>query len=96
MGQLKFRQTAIFDIDDIFDYIAQDNPIRAHSFVGEIEDACRMWSDTPLAGRDRSDISTGLRSFPRGNYVIFFRPMKDGIIIIRVLHAKRDLNQLFD
>ena len=96
MGRLKFRRTAVFDLNGIFDYIAQDNPKRAHSFVGEIEDTCRIWSDTPFAGHNRSDLSTGLRSFPHGNYVIFFRPMKDGIAIIRVLHAKRDLSRLFD
>jgi len=29
------------------------------------------------------------------NYLIFYRPVENGIEIIRVLHAKRDIDSLF-
>jgi toxin ParE1/3/4 len=32
-----------------------------------------------------------LRSFPVGNYVIFYREVSEGIEIIRVLHGARDI-----
>jgi len=32
---------------------------------------------------------------PVGNYVIFYRPIEDGIVVIRVLHGARDLPELF-
>ena len=36
----------------------------------------------------------GCRSFSVGNYVIFFRPIDDGIEIARVIHGSRDMRNL--
>jgi plasmid stabilization system protein ParE len=36
-----------------------------------------------------------LRSLPVGSYIVFYRPMEDGIIVIRVLHGARYLPELF-
>jgi toxin ParE1/3/4 len=47
--------------------------------------------DNPLAGRARPELAENVRSFPVGNYVIFYRPLQDGIEIVRVLSGYRDL-----
>ncbi len=36
-------------------------------------------------------MSPNLRSFPIGSYLIFYRPMEDGIQLIRVAHGARDI-----
>jgi toxin ParE1/3/4 len=36
-----------------------------------------------------------LRSLSVGNYLIFYRPLADGIEIVRVLHGARDIDSLF-
>jgi toxin ParE1/3/4 len=41
-------------------------------------------------------LSPRLRSFPVKNYVIFYRPLEDGIEIVRVLHGAQDLPPLFE
>lgn len=46
-------------------------------------------------GRMREILSAGLRSFPVGRYVIFYRPLQDGIDVVRVLHGTRDLEAVF-
>jgi plasmid stabilization system protein ParE len=28
-------------------------------------------------------------------YLIFYRPMKDGVVVLRVIHAARDIENLF-
>ena len=33
---LRFRKEALSDLEEIGDYIATDNPLRAESFVGEL------------------------------------------------------------
>ncbi len=95
MARVVLRRAAIGDLREIASYIARDNPERAESFVDEIEAACQVWADVPLAGSDRSDIDVGLRSFPHGNYVIFYRPRTDGISVVHVIHSKRDVKQIF-
>ncbi len=47
-------------------------------------------------GRDRSQLAAGLRSFPVGNYIIFYMPLPNGIEIIRVLNGAGDIDALFD
>jgi toxin ParE1/3/4 len=52
-----------------------------------------MLSRHPLLGRSRTDLHPGLRSFPFGRYVIFYRPLDDGIEVVRVLHGARDIRR---
>ena len=47
-------------------------------------------------GRNRPDLAPELRSFPVDNYIIFYRPISEGIQVIRVLHGARDIPPLFD
>jgi toxin ParE1/3/4 len=42
-------------------------------------------------GRPRDELEVGLRSSPWRDYVIFFRYADAEVVIVRVIHAKRDL-----
>jgi toxin ParE1/3/4 len=46
-------------------------------------------------GAERSDLATALRSWPLDNYLIFYKPLPDGIEVLRVLHGARDLPPFF-
>ncbi|MGH7989069.1 MAG: type II toxin-antitoxin system RelE/ParE family toxin [Limisphaerales bacterium] len=50
----------------------------------------------PLLGREREELLPRLRSFPVSRYVIFYRPMENGIEVVRVLHGARDFPPLFE
>lgn len=93
MARLVLERTAVRDLGEIADHIAADNPARAFTFIGEIKAACFERAAYPLSGRARPEISPGLRSFPFGDYVIFYRPLSDGIAVLRVLHGKRDIER---
>jgi toxin ParE1/3/4 len=54
-----------------------------------------MLAKYPEAGRERPEIAAGLRSFPIGKYVLFYRPIHDGVEIVRVLHGSRDIDSIF-
>lgn len=51
-----------------------------------------MLADNPGAGRDRNDIVAGIRSFPVGRYLLFYRMLADGVELVRVLHGARDID----
>lgn len=95
MPRLILRPSAIADLEAIAEYIARDNPRRGFSFVAEIQDTLHLWAENPLAGRDRSEIKEGLRSFPLGNYVVFYYPLPDGLAVERVVHGSRDHRRMF-
>ena len=90
---LRTRQ-AEEDLLEIWDYIADDNPIAADDLLDEIDAACTTLAENPNAGRLREQLAPALRSFPVGNYVLFYRPGTDGIVLIPVLHGARDVSEL--
>jgi toxin ParE1/3/4 len=85
------RAQALADADSIFDFIAADNPSAAANLIRRFERILDMLTASPDAGRERPDLAPALRSFPVGNYVIFYQPVPEGIEVVRILHGARDI-----
>lgn len=94
--QLFITPLAAQDLEEIGDYIAQDNPVRAGSFVVELRAHCQKICLNPAGYRRRPELSDELRSCAHGNYVIFFESTQEQVTIIRILHGARDIPQAFD
>ena len=95
MGRLLLRPLAMDDLDAIGDYIAQDSPERALAFLGLLEEKMRLLADNPRIGHRREELPEGLRIHPVKSYLIAYRPLPDGIEVIRVVHAARQIGVLF-
>ena len=93
---VQFSIEASRDLEEVKDYISQDNPDAAVRLILLIREKCTLLAKQPGIGRDRSDILSGLRGFPVGNYFIFYQSTNDGIAVVRVLHGARDIPELFD
>jgi toxin ParE1/3/4 len=91
-----FSRAAEDDLEQIGDYIANDNPPRALQFVQELREHCSRIRAAPLARQARPELGAGMRSVPHGRYVIFFRVERDVILIVRILHGARDLIAEFE
>jgi toxin ParE1/3/4 len=83
------------DLDAIADYIAQDNPIRAVSFIREIGAQIHTIGQNPLLYQLRPEIGEGARIAIVGRYVILFRVIGERVRIERVVYGGRDLLALF-
>ena len=94
--QLLITPLAAQDLESIGDYIAEDNPMRAESFVAELFTQCQKICLNPVGYRLRPELSDDLRSCAHGNYVIFFEPTQNQVSIIRILHGARDLSKEFN
>lgn len=84
------------DLIEIWDYIAEDSESRADAFVVKIHEKFLALSERPGIGRAREELGEGIRSFPIGRYIIFYHAVSEGIEVVRVLHASRDLEAIFD
>jgi len=82
------------DLDEIWLYIALDNVEAADNLLDSVDRSCRTLAIEPQAGRSRPELAPGLRSFPVGRYVVFYRPQDDGIDVVRVLHSARDIGSI--
>ena len=83
------------DMEAIGDYIAQDNPHRAITFIAELRSQCDKIAISPKACRSRPDLGNNIRSSAYGNYVIFFQDALEGLCIVRVLHGAMDAGSRF-
>jgi toxin ParE1/3/4 len=93
---LRFRPEAENDLINIGAYIERDDPNAAASFVRTLREKCGSLLANPEIGRSRPELITDLRSFPVGQYVIFYRPRQEILEIVRVLHGARDIDALFE
>ena len=82
------------DLDDIWYYIALDDPDAATRTVDGILARLRVLASFPGAGRDREELYPGLRSWPINNYVVFYT-VGDDIRVGRILHGHRDVQRIF-
>lgn len=56
-----------------------------------------MLARQPQAGRLRPELHVPeLRSFPVGNYVVFYLPLPDSVNIVRILERHRDVEAVFE
>ncbi len=82
---------AVADLTGIGDYIARDDPHRAIMFVRELLNRCRRLEEMPQAFPlvPRYEDS-GVRRYPFGNYLIFYRIADDRVEILHILNGAQD------
>jgi toxin ParE1/3/4 len=84
------------DLSEIWNYYAKlGGRHRADNTVRRISHACGVVEDHPFAGRARDEIRSGLRSITARPYVIFYRLREDVVEIVRILHGRRDVDDIF-
>ncbi len=94
MATYRLTPKVVQDLEAIGDFIASDSPARAVSFVEGLLELCSRLSARPHAFHRRDDLARGLRQAVHGRYLILFTPGNDGLVIERVLHGARRLEDL--
>ncbi|BAC91446.1 type II toxin-antitoxin system RelE/ParE family toxin [Gloeobacter violaceus] len=95
MAQVLKTRQAERDIEDIWFYIALEDLQAADRWLEGMSAQAQLVASQPRMGRVRPELGTEIRSFAAGRYVLFYRPLPDGIELVRVLHGARDLDALF-
>ena len=97
MPRIKWTPTAERDLDDIFDYIGREqlSPTAAANVLRQINDKCSSYARQPQMGSLRPDLGSDVRCFPVAGYVVIYRPLPDGILVLIVVHGARDIPAVF-
>lgn len=89
------------EIDQIARFIARDSIDAALRFYDAVERAGALLLRMPRIGRRRIAVDPSLaelRSWPLHgfrNYIIFYRPVKNGVEILHLIHGARDIQGEF-
>jgi toxin ParE1/3/4 len=80
----------------IWIHVAREaSPDVADEQVRSVDRACETLADWPHSGRARHELFPGVRSIAVDPYVVFYRVRNSEVEIIRVLHARRDVDAIF-
>lgn len=86
------------DLDDIWSYVADQSGSFeiADRLIHSITDRFFLLADFPQLGRSRAeDLGVGMRSHVVGDYVIIYSIDGGDVLILRVVHGRRDLESIF-
>jgi toxin ParE1/3/4 len=94
--RVRVSKTARRDLDAIFDYWARRaSPDIAGQLIYSIKDRFLLLADAPDIGRAASEMAWGIRVFPAGKYLIYFRQVRGVLHIHQILHGARDQARAF-
>lgn len=80
------------DLDDLWEYIAQDSVPAADRLISEIFEAFEVLARNPGIGHKREDLTKfPVLFWPVGNYLIIYRAAGSLVEIIAIVHGKRDV-----
>lgn len=89
---IRYLSTAENDIEDIFDYIYQDNPSAAQCLLEKFDKTIFKLASHPYLGIIPNDIRLkrlGYRMLIIDNYLVFYVIKKTTIQIRRIVHGAR-------
>jgi plasmid stabilization system protein ParE len=92
MKEYVLSTSAELDLDEIWEYIAQDNINAADRWIGKLFDAFEALARNSGMGHKREDLTAyPILFWPVGAYLILYRVQSERIEIVAVTQGARDI-----
>ena len=90
--KLIFDETALVDLEDIYNWIAMDNPVAARVVVERVFGSAEHLASFPQMGHAGRDEGTFEWVVPRLPYIVVYEidPERDEVIVTAVVHGAQD------
>jgi toxin ParE1/3/4 len=85
--QIVWLKTALRNLDELADYIAQENPQVARQVVAAIVEQVRMLATQPALGRPGRVVGTRELVISNTHYLVPYRIKNNQVEILRVFHT---------
>ncbi len=93
---LRISRRADRDLDAIWAYIAIDSESAADRVEVELHAAMKLLAEFPYIGHRREDVANpDYRFWNLYDFVIAYRVRRQSVVVVRVLHGRRDFRQIF-
>ena len=87
--KIRYTETALLEIDEIFSFIARGNMQAAAALVDRAAATISRLGDFPQLGQIANE--DGVRTFPLGRfpYLVFYTVDQNEVVILHVRHTSR-------
>jgi len=92
MSGYAFHPDAFVDLDEIWEYIAQDNVDAADRVLADIHSTLTMLAGSPQIGHRRQDLTTRPLRFhvAREEYLVAYALDEKPLWVVAILHGRRN------
>lgn len=91
MADYRLSLLAQEDLAGIADYTIETFGLRqARRYRDELDTCFHNLAENPRIGRCADRLAPGLRRFEHKSHAVFYTEYNDGVLIVRVLHARMD------
>lgn len=95
--KVEYSPTALFDLEDIADYIGQDNPIAAELWVERLMAAAEKVASHPRSGRAVPEADDSkIREVIVGEYRVVYRVEEKRLLALTAIEGHRRLRGMSD
>lgn len=96
LGNVRFSEFAIGDLDSIFDYSAEFDVSVGSKFIRNLFKTFKNIGVNPYIGTAKDELRRGIRMFPFNRLNIYYFVEGKSIEIFRIIHSSRDIVQIFE
>jgi toxin ParE1/3/4 len=94
MSRYTLSPRAEADLDEIWDFtVKRWGETQAEDYIRLLVGAIEAVAENPRRGRRCDDVRKGYHRYLAGSHIIFFRKIKGGIDVVRVLHGGMDFER---
>ena len=94
MSRYLLSPAAQVDLEQIWDFTHDRWGVdQAEEYLRELQRAIERAAANPLIGRACDEIRPGYRKLAAGSHVLFYRLTAEGIVVVRVLHQRMDVDR---
>jgi toxin ParE1/3/4 len=96
MPNVRYIPEARRDMKEIGRFIAEQSRSLeiSRNYLMKIRERCVLHATHPEMGTLRPDINHNVRCFSIDNYVVYFRPIPNGVEVLLVTHGSREAEGL--
>jgi toxin ParE1/3/4 len=94
--RIELSRAGLADFDDIYNYIARDNPRAAAKVLRSLDESIQLLADQPKLGKVFRHRRLRLRLLMHGDYLVFYRERPGVVEIVRVIHGRRNIPDILD
>ena len=94
MRRVRYAPKARSDLIAIWDFTCERwSVLQAEKYLLALDQDVRALTETPMLGQSMDYIRQGYRRWPSGSHIIYFKQEADGIRVMRILHARMDVER---